>query len=117
VTLDRLDAEKIRILNDWAEGLQRDDRADVAAAGRAIVMLVDEIERLHVMLWNRRLTAPQEPAPEPAWVPPAPAAEPALPVTHVDELERLARLHDSGALTDAEFAAEKAALLGKEPVA
>ena len=30
--------------------------------------------------------------------------------SRVAELERLARLHDSGALTDAEFATEKAAL-------
>ena len=29
---------------------------------------------------------------------------------HIEELERLAQLHDSGALTDTEFAAEKAAL-------
>ena len=99
MTLDRLDAEKIRILNDWAEGLQRDDRADVAAAGRAIVMLVDEIERLHVMLWNRRLTAPQEPAPEPAWVPPAPAAEPA------PELEPSLRDRLFGRRSDGSFSA------------
>jgi putative oligomerization/nucleic acid binding protein len=37
---------------------------------------------------------------------PAPAADP------VDQLERLAKLHESGALTDAEFAQEKAKLLG-----
>jgi hypothetical protein len=48
-----------------------------------------------------------------------PAMPAPVPVTagdnggsHVAELERLARLHDSGALTDAEFAAEKAALTG-----
>ena len=29
----------------------------------------------------------------------------------IDDLERLARLHDSGALTDAEFEAQKAAVL------
>jgi hypothetical protein len=38
--------------------------------------------------------------------PPAPAADP------LAELERLARLHQSGALTDAEFAAMKSRLLG-----
>jgi uncharacterized protein YecT (DUF1311 family) len=31
---------------------------------------------------------------------------------HIEALERLARLHQSGALTDAEFAAQKAQLLG-----
>ena len=30
----------------------------------------------------------------------------------IEQLERLAKLHDSGALTDAEFAAEKARVLG-----
>ncbi len=43
---------------------------------------------------------------------PAPA-EPVAAATngsHVDELERLAKLHNDGALTDAEFKAEKAAL-------
>jgi hypothetical protein len=32
---------------------------------------------------------------------------------HVAELERLAALHDNGALTDAEFTSEKAALIGQ----
>jgi hypothetical protein len=31
---------------------------------------------------------------------------------HVSQLERLAKLHEEGALTDAEFAAEKARILG-----
>lgn len=47
--------------------------------------------------------APQAPAP-------APAAAPADDTTA--ELERLAGLHQSGALTDDEFAAAKAKLLG-----
>jgi hypothetical protein len=42
--------------------------------------------------------------------PPAPAAAPAGDTTA--ELERLAGLHQSGALTDDEFAAAKAKLLG-----
>jgi hypothetical protein len=31
---------------------------------------------------------------------------------HIAELERLAKLHDSGALTDAEFEQQKARILG-----
>jgi len=50
-----LDAEKLRLLDQWAHGLQRDERAEIAAAGRAIAMLVEEVERLHVLLWDRRL--------------------------------------------------------------
>jgi hypothetical protein len=41
--------------------------------------------------------------------PPAPAAAPPDPIA---ELERLSRLHESGALTDQEFTAAKARALG-----
>ena len=56
-----LDAEKLGLLNKWAEGLQRDQRAEVAAAARAILMLIEEIERLHVAVWDERLNAGSEP--------------------------------------------------------
>ena len=46
----------------------------------------------------------------PASPPPALAAGP--PPGSIAELERLARLHESGALTDQEFAAAKARALG-----
>jgi hypothetical protein len=49
-----LDEEKLETLGRWGEGLTRDGRGEVAAAGRAILMLVEEIERLHVDLWNAR---------------------------------------------------------------
>lgn len=53
--------------------------------------------------------ATQEPAPPPAqYVAPAPASTGG----EVDELSRLAQMHDSGALSDDEFAAAKAQLLG-----
>ena len=55
---DGLDAEKIRLLNQWAEGLQHDERAEVSAAGRAILMLIDEVARLHVHLWDQQLNPP-----------------------------------------------------------
>jgi hypothetical protein len=65
-----LDAEKLHLLNAWAEGLQRDERAEVAAAGRAILMLVEEVERLHVLIWDKRLNPdtaePEALAPVPA---------------------------------------------------
>jgi hypothetical protein len=47
-----LDEEKLETLARWGEGLTRDGREELAAAGRAILMLVEEIERLHVDLWN-----------------------------------------------------------------
>jgi hypothetical protein len=41
-----------------------------------------------------------------------PPAPPPAPADSTAELERLAKLHESGALTDAEFAAAKSRLLG-----
>jgi hypothetical protein len=53
--------------------------------------------------------APAEPAPAPA---PAPAAAPPAGDDTNARLTQLASLHDSGALTDEEFAAAKAQVLG-----
>ena len=52
--MDRLDEEKIEILRRWGEGLERDEREEIRAAGRAILLLIEEIEQLHVELWNER---------------------------------------------------------------
>jgi hypothetical protein len=52
-----LDDEKLSMLAKWAAGLREDPRAEVAAAGRAIEMLIDEVERLNVLIWERRLDA------------------------------------------------------------
>jgi hypothetical protein len=58
---DGLDAEKLQVLARWAAGLRADSRDELAAAGRAIELLIEEIERLHVLLWGRQLY-PAEPA-------------------------------------------------------
>jgi hypothetical protein len=50
-----LDDDKLSMLAKWAAGLRDDPRAEVAAAGRAIEMLIDEVERLNVLIWERRL--------------------------------------------------------------
>jgi hypothetical protein len=66
----RLDAEQIETLRAWGAGLANDDREEVRAAGKAITLLVDEIDRLNVDLWNLRagepspLVADSEPEPE-----------------------------------------------------
>ncbi len=54
----RLDEQKIETLRVWGEGLSQDWREEVRAAGKAIVLLVDEIERLNVDLWNARAHVP-----------------------------------------------------------
>jgi hypothetical protein len=50
----RLDEEKLEMLRKWGEGLRRASGDEFAAAGRAILMLIEEIERLHVDLWHAR---------------------------------------------------------------
>jgi hypothetical protein len=55
--MDRLDEEKLEMLRTWGEGLLNDGRDELKAAGRAIMMLVEEIEQLHVDLWHARQDA------------------------------------------------------------
>jgi hypothetical protein len=55
--VSRLDEEKLEMLRSWGEGLALDPRDEVRAAGKAILMLVEEIERLHVDLWHARQPA------------------------------------------------------------
>ena len=43
---DRLDAEQLAELRAWAGSLLADERADMRAAARALVLLADEVERL-----------------------------------------------------------------------
>jgi hypothetical protein len=74
-----LDAEKLDVLRNWGRGLRRDDRQEVAAAGRAILLLIEEIERLHVELWGRRLY--------PGVTEPEPAVEEAVAVAVADPPE------------------------------
>ena len=62
---DRLDEQKIEMLQGWADGLLRDERSEVRAAAKAILMLIDEIEHLHVDLWHAQEPGPDEPAAPP----------------------------------------------------
>ncbi len=58
---ERLDESKLATLQLWAEGLARDERDEIRAAARAILLLIDDIESLHVDLWHARgLGAPAE---------------------------------------------------------
>jgi hypothetical protein len=57
----RLDEAKVETLRAWGEGLHDDPREEVRAAGRAITMLVEEIERLNIDLWHARTDTRQEP--------------------------------------------------------
>jgi hypothetical protein len=53
----RLDEAKVETLRAWGEGLRTDARDEVRAAGRAITMLVEELERLNIDLWHARADA------------------------------------------------------------
>ena len=50
----RLDAEKMETLRRWGQGLETDERDEIRSAGRAIILLIEEIERLHIDLWHAR---------------------------------------------------------------
>ena len=52
--VDRLDEERLEILRSWGIGLASDDREELRAAGKAITVLIEEIDRLQIDLWNAR---------------------------------------------------------------
>jgi hypothetical protein len=85
---ERLDEQKIDTLQGWAEGLLRDERSELRAAAKAILLLIDEIEHLHVDLWHARDSADSDASD-------APADEP--PPTLRAVLARRLRRHTSGA--------------------
>lgn len=59
----RLDEEKVEALRSWGERLRQSGGEESAAVGRAILMLVEEIDRLHIELWHARMhPARAEPA-------------------------------------------------------
>jgi hypothetical protein len=51
---DRLDEGKIEQLRAWGAGLHADGNHDLRATGKAILLLIEEIERLHIDLWNAK---------------------------------------------------------------
>jgi hypothetical protein len=61
IVSERLDEAKLATLRLWAEGLARDERDEMRAAARAILLLIDDVESLHMDLWHARgLGAPAE---------------------------------------------------------
>jgi hypothetical protein len=51
----QLDEEKLEALRSWGERLGQAGDEESAAVGRAILMLVEEIDRLHIELWHARI--------------------------------------------------------------
>ena len=56
---DRLDEAKIEQLRAWGADLFADGSDDLRATGKAILLLIEEIERLHIDLWNAKSTHEQ----------------------------------------------------------
>ena len=57
-----MDEEQFELVRRWGEGLQGDPRDEVGAAGKAIVLLCAEVDRLERELWNVKTAAAAEPA-------------------------------------------------------
>lgn len=57
---DRLDEDKLETLRAWGSGLSSDARDEVRAAGKAILLLIEEIDHLHVDIWKARAGAEVE---------------------------------------------------------
>ncbi len=53
--IDRLDEQRLEILRGWGAGLASDERQELRAAGKAITVLIEEIDQLQVDLWNARV--------------------------------------------------------------
>jgi hypothetical protein len=58
----RLDEERLEELRNWGERLRQASGEESAAVGRAILMLVEEIDRLHIELWHERMQPSAQPA-------------------------------------------------------
>ena len=56
----QLDEEKLEALRSWGERLRQTGGDEYAAVGRAILMLVEEIDRLHIELWHARIKSGSE---------------------------------------------------------
>ena len=91
---ERLDEERLEILRTWGTGLSTSGRDELRAAGKAIVMLIEEIDRLQADVWMageaavqraRLAAATPVPAPEPE-----PEHVPEPPRIEVDSAETIA---------------------------
>jgi hypothetical protein len=90
-------------------GLLRGVVRTAAVAGTATAVS-DRVSRRQAQRWSQQ-EAPAYAEPEPTYAAPAPAA--AAPAADpIQQLQELAALKDQGILTDEEFAAQKARILG-----
>ena len=84
-------------------GLLRGIARTAVVAGTATAVS-NRVSRRQAQRWGQQESYAQEP--EPSYAEPAPAADP------IEQLKELAALKEQGILTDEEFAAQKARILG-----
>ncbi len=53
-----MNEDEFAALRAWGEGLRSDARDELRAAGKAILLLADEVERLQIALWHARRADP-----------------------------------------------------------
>lgn len=98
-------------------GLIRGVARTAVIAGTATAVS-NGVSRRQVSRWDKKAQQQQaeeqaqQPAPAPQAAAPAPAAAPDDMTAKVEQLKQLAELKDQGILTDEEFAAQKAKILG-----
>jgi hypothetical protein len=95
----QLDEEKLEALRSWGERLRQTSGEEYAAVGRAILLLVEEIDRLNIDLWNARLQPQQEQLVEshPTGPEQGPEQESVAPTLHMRLRRALRRGADSAA--------------------
>ena len=91
-------------------GLLRGVVRTAAVAGTATAVS-NRVSRRQAQRWGEQ-DAPQYAEPEPTYAAPAPAAPAAPAADPIQQLKELAALKQQGILTDEEFAAQKAKILG-----
>jgi hypothetical protein len=95
----QLDEEKLEALRSWGERLRQTSGEEYAAVGRAILLLVEEIDRLNIDLWNARLQRQQEQLVEshPTGAEQGPEQESVAPTLHMRLRRALRRGSDASA--------------------
>ena len=52
-----MEEEQLAVLRRWGEGLRLDEREEFRAAGKAISLLCDEVDRLELELWHAKTSS------------------------------------------------------------
>jgi hypothetical protein len=60
-----MEEEQFAALRHWGEGLRMDEREEIRAAGKAIVLLCDEVDRLELALWHAKTRSQDQDGVEP----------------------------------------------------